>query len=501
VEPDASGIFGYGISVSTRARVTLTDVEVARATAMGIVTVEGRSSVDATRLHVHDTRLASGEVGHGVAVQDGGTVTLRDSRIEDNPGGLYVLGEDSTLTATGTRIAGSRTAGVPGTGGHPTGQGILARGGPTVRIEGCTVEDNDNGGIVASGGTLEVLDTEILANGGTGLFISSVLGREGERPLLTLERSRIEGTRGSAAGLYGRGVQVIGDVDATVRDVQIVDNLEVGAYFAENVDATLANVEVRGTRRSRTHSMASGLVVASDTTVVCRRCLLADNEGPGAYMGLAGTLDLYTTQVEGNRFSGLVLLGNGWLNVHESTVSGTLPDEEAGGGFGVYAMAIRGRDGGWAEEGILFLTDSEVGPHRYAAVWLDGPGEYQLRGNTLHGSEGFLLGEWQVHGNALFATNGIEPWSGFTGLLVEGNTFRDATDVGMLLHGATGRFGDGNVFRNNGIDLIQQRCAETEPIRQVPPEIEADVCPYRTRLVDRNTSFQSISIPESTVRE
>jgi hypothetical protein len=490
VEPDASGIFGYGISVSTRARVTLTDVEVARATAMGIVTVEGRSSVDATRLYVHDTRLASGEVGH-----------LRDSRIEDNHGGLYVLGEDSSLTVSGTRIAGSRTAGVPGTGGHPTGQGILTRGRPTVRIEGCTVEDNDNGGIIASGGTLEVLDTEVLGNRGTGIFIASVLGHESDRPVLTLERSRIAGTRGAAAGIYGRGLEVVGDVDATVRDVQIIDNVEVGAYFTQNVDATLMNVEVRGTLRSRMHSMASGLVVAYDTTVVCRRCILADNEGPGAYMGLAGTLDLYSSQVEGNRFAGLVLLGNGWLNVHESTVSGSLPDEEAGGGFGVYAMAVRATDGGWSEEGILFLTDSEVGPHRYAAVWLDGPGEYQLRGNTLRGSEGFPLGDWQVHGNALFATNGIEPWSGFTGLLVEDNIFRDAADVGMLLHGATGRFGDGNVFRNNGIDLIQQRCVESEPIRQVPPEIEADVCPYRTRLVDRNTSFHSITIPETSVRE
>ncbi len=492
---DADGNFGFGVGAEARGHVVLDRVEVSGATSMALMTMAGRGVIEARQVHLHDTRLGTDGTGHGVGVQEGGRIELVDSTVENNLGGAYVVGEGSRFSATGSTFARSRTEGEAGVGDDPTGQGILARSGAEVTLEGCTVADNDNAGVIAADSELEVRASTVRDNRGVGVYAAGP-------QMLVIEDTVVERTRGSDAGIFGRGIEVFAGVEASLRNVQVVDNEEVGVFLADSVDATLVNVEIRGTRRSRTHAMASGLVVANVSTVGCRGCVLADNEGPGAYMGAAGTLDLNGATVTNNRFAGLALVGDGWINATDTVITDNLTDKAMGGGFGVYAMAVRSREGGYAEEGIVFLSDSEVGAHPYAAVWLDGPGEYQLRRNVLHGGPGIALGSWQAHGNALFAMNGVAWWSGFTGLLLEDNTFRDATDAAILLHGATARFEeDTNVFRNNGADLIQQRCMDTTPIRAVPYGIDADICTLHPRLVDANTGFRSLAIPEAILTE
>jgi hypothetical protein len=51
------------------------------------------------------------------------------------------------------------------------------------------------------------------------------------------------------------------------------------------------------------------------------------------------------------------------------------------------------------------------------------------------------------------------------------------------------------------VDLVQQRCSETDPIRAVPAEVDADICPYDNRLVDRDVRFRTLSVPEANVRD
>ena len=67
VTADGEGNFGFGVAAEGRATVTLADVEVDRATGMALMTLAGRARIDATRVHLHGTRLGFDATGHGSA--------------------------------------------------------------------------------------------------------------------------------------------------------------------------------------------------------------------------------------------------------------------------------------------------------------------------------------------------------------------------------------------------------------------------------------------------
>jgi len=136
------------------------------------------------------------------------------------------------------------------------------------------------------------------------------------------------------------------------------------------------------------------------------------------------------------------------------TVIGTGEDPGLGGGVGVFADDTNGA-------GHLVLSDSVIGAHPIAAVWLDGPGAYELRGNELTGGEGLALTpELTVHGNAVFVSGGVGSWDGQQGLLLEANTI-EGSAWGILLHGSSAQLA-GNDYSGNAVDLVQQACDGVE---------------------------------------
>ena len=198
-----------------------------------------------------------------------------------------------------------------------------------------------------------------------------------------------------------------------------------------------------------------GLAAEIGATLIAQTCIVQDTDGPGVMVATSAAMKLHDSTLSDNQFAAAIAVAEGQLTITNSDISNTQPDPQFGGGFGVFTRA------GWAPDGVT-LTDNTIGPHPYAAVWLDGEGSYLLENNDLSGSEGIEVGGWPLHGNALFAM-GVDAWDGETGLYLSGNTFQDAEEVGVFLHGASATLSD-NTWSGNTLDVIQQDCSTITPL-------------------------------------
>ncbi len=148
----------------------------------------------------------------------------------------------------------------------------------------------------------------------------------------------------------------------------------------------------------------------------------------------------------------------------------------------------------------LSLTRTTIGPQPYAAVWIGGAGAYELHDNDLSGSLGILLSSWPAHGNAIFATNGVQPWDGAYGLLLDGNRFHSASDTAIFLHDASATFRE-NIFDTNIRDVVQQQCEALTPLN--PDAITgistARVCTGGTLLYDNSLRFDGLFLSEAGI--
>ena len=157
--------------------------------------------------------------------------------------------------------------------------------------------------------------------------------------------------------------------------------------------------------------------------------------------------------------------------------------------MGLYASDLFGA-------ATVTMADSTIGPHAYAAVWLDGDGIYDLTGNTLYGGAGIAFGDTFLHGNALFAQGGVSAWNGVTGLRLVQNTFQDAAEIAVFLHDASATL-DQNVWANNGLSLRQQRCADVpEVIGDDLLGLDVELCPPENRLIAYDFGLTTLYLPE-----
>jgi hypothetical protein len=189
-----------------------------------------------------------------------------------------------------------------------------------------------------------------------------------------------------------------------------------------------------------------------------------------------------------NSFAGALVSSGARLELVDSLVLDNEPDIQEGGGVGVmatYEPELRPR---------LDIRGSTIGHHAIAAVWLDGTGSYRLTGNTLSGGPGTTranaVNEHHVHGDAVFAMDGVDPWDGTWGLLLEGNTLREGV-TGLFLHGASATLGhSGNSFATNDSDLWQQGCWERyEPVDGDLAGLATVTCPEYDRAVFDDLDF------------
>lgn len=508
--PDGSNELGHGLVVQAGASILAVRTEVLDSPADGVTVEDEGSHLVLEDSVVRGSRPTSDETyAIGVSVSGGATAELVRSVIEDNTNvGVYVGDAGSLARLDGTEVRATR----PSPEGE-RGYGAYAVEGGTLEIVSSILADNVGIGVGVAGGAsrAELDDTQVLRtrpdNFGSGRGIDVMEGNAvlvgttiedsveagvlvSAGGALEMRDSEVRGTLPTTNGLDGRGVVVQNGAQGTFRGVRLVGNRGVGLFVA-NADShvMLDDVAVTDTRRDRNAAFAVGIVSERGAELRATALEVTGTEGPGVYVNTGGTARLESSVLRGNAFVGALVAYDGVLSLRDSRVEDTQPDASRGGGFGVLA-AGDARDG---TTPALALSRTSIGPHPYAAVWLDGPGSYVIEDSDLAGSPGVRLGTWSAHGNAVFARGGIAAWDGRSGLYLARTTIHDARREGILLDDASAAF-SAMTWRDTPVTVWQQRCEQVPPI--VDPPADSTTCTSGTLLVDEGFTLDTIFLPE-----
>ncbi len=452
--------------------LTLTDVTLRRTVdpgdtvAAGIFASEG-GQVDATRVTV------DGVQGIGVTAESGAHVTLVDSTItatvvdaDTGAGGFALRAWDGgTLEASRVHVeAATRIAAVS----YGAGSRLV--------LDDVTLADTafDADGAQAAGVVVmeraSVTATDLVVDGaGThGLYV------DGAASWMELTRVRVTGVLPDRDGAYGRGIDVYGPARFT--DVIVEDAQEAGVIVSGDAGVLEATgLTVTGVAAGTVQTTAVGVAVERGATFSGATVDVAEVAGPGLYVAEAEAT-CTGCSFTANGFAGVVVK-SGELDLTDAVILDTEADASAGGGVGLWA----GSAGDGAATNTVTLDGLTVAGHAYASLWLAAPGAYRVTGSDVAGSAG-VDGAGVLHGNAVYATGGIPPWDGASGLYLGGTWFHDAVGVAVLLDGAAATLDD-NTWSGNGVDLVQQRCDGVAAVDGIDAVPNADVCPSTDRLI------------------
>lgn len=461
--PLPDGTFGRGIDATDGPALTVTRCIVQGNAEFGLIAYGAGTSVQIADTEILDTApTPAGTLGTGLQVAYGAVLTGSGCTLSGNAGvGAYAFGAGTSVTLEGTWILDTQ----PRPDGSD-GVGLEVGDGAALAATGCTFQGNTSGMLIGEVGTSVDL---------VGCAILDTIPRPD--------------------GSGGHGLEVGDGASLKATGCSVERSTEVGV-LAHSVGTTLEliDTDVGETRRGRESGLATGVVAQEDAWVRLSGGHIQGAEGLGLYAGAGGVAELDGVQLNDNQFAA-VMVGDGAVTLAGCGISGTLPDTEWGGGFGIYALNDRGAP-------TLTLLDSTVGPHAYAAVWIDGPGSYDIERNALSGSSGVPSGTATLHGNAVFAERGVAPWNGTTGLYLSGNSFAAAPEISVLLDGASATLDD-NSWSGNGTDLRVQRCEEANPIADaelvgIPLVV---VCPGSNVLTAYDLVLTSLYLPTAGTAE
>ena len=326
----------------------------------------------------------------------------------------------------------------------------------------------------------EILDTQPLPNGTYG------------RGLNVQEGARLEAYSCLVSGNTEIGIFAAGDAEVVLRNVEVRDthfqqvgaggcgigvqegarleaysclvsgNADVGILASHDAEVVLRDVEVRDTGQTHSTTVATGVGSQEDAELLATDLLVSETEGLGIFATTSGSLSCSGCDLLGNTFAGALAWGGGAIDLSNTTISGTRPDANEGGGIGIYASDRRADSHGPPS---LTLDAVTIEDQPYAALWLDGDGSYSISGSTLVGGYGMEI-EYPdgtvalKYGDGVVALGGISIWDGSGGLLLESTEIRDATRSGVLLDASSATLSH-NTFTNNGTDLIWRNHADT----------------------------------------
>ncbi len=444
-----------------------------------------------------------GTLGRGLLVEDGASLSASDLLLEANTHlGLKATGADTDVELVGARVLDT----VP-VEDEKSGIGVWVEYGAHLTAATSTFEGNAYVGVAASdpgtvvdltdsfvldtgasdlgamsgvfvqyGATLTVLDSTIQGNSNVGVAVLNP-----DTTVTLVETSVLDTSAGAdGSGGYGISVEKSGSLVAEGCIVQRNVGAGVGTSGA-NSSVILTDTAVLDTLRSRDTSLSLGVYAQGSASMVVRGGEISRTTGPGGYVSQGGTIELDGVALTSNTFSGVLVVA-GTAVLTEVVITATATDTEWGGGFGVYANDVFGA-------GSLTITNSTIGPQPYTAVWLDGDGTYLIEDNDLSGNDPYDLRGIPIHGNAVFAERGVTAWNGSSGLRLSGNHFHDATDVAVLLEGATAELED-NTWADDDAQVWQQHCERTAALDS--PDPDWVICPDGNVLTDYDVQFTSL---------
>ena len=447
---DPMGISAGGVAVDV-GTLSLHRLDVVANRKYGVVGKNDHSHLTLDQVTVRGTLPVEAAFGRGIGVGVGATLQATNCIVEDNSEvGVFVMGSGAEADLTDTTVRGTTA-----NGDDEMGFGLGASAGGVIRASGCVIEGNTVAGVAAINNNSDIELTD----------------------------SVVRGTLPNSTGMWGRGIDVEEGARATVTSCEVDHNFEAGIYaYSPGSVITVTDTIVSNTLRHAAMTSAFGIASQAEAVIEATNLTVVDSQGPGLFSAEDSSMSCTDCILTGNAFAGAVVWAAD-LVVADSQISGTIMDANEGGGMGIYA----------ATEGVmttrLTLTGTTIEEHSYAAVWLLGNGEYVLQDNELYGGSGAPLAlpdgsELLLHGNAVYATFGVQPWDGETGLLLEGNAFRDSVGPALFLDDSSATL-SGNQYSANATDLLQQNCDEAMPPEGLEEAGDTELCPqYEYMTVD-----------------
>ena len=492
--PLSGGTDCAGIAVQDGALLEATACRVSGNAGMGINASSG-AVVFLNDVEVGDTQpLPDGTSGCGIHVLDGAVLVASSCLVSRNADVGVVAGHVGTEVVLQDVEVRDTLPGYWGSGGR----GINVQEGARLEAISCLVSDNSDLGIfvsldaeailrdvevwdtspvedgtggrginVQSGSRLDAADCLVSGNTSIGVYAGGV-GTE-----VVLRDVEVWDTQPGEDGTGGRGINVHDGARLEASSCLVSENGDVGIMADNAAEVILEDVEVRDTRRVHLTTVAQGVVSQVGADISASYLLVSGTEGTGLMADALGTLSCTSCNLADNTFAGALARQGGSLYLSGTNISGTRSDANEGGGFGVYAAAW---DADYYTLGpSVALDDVTIEDQPYAALWLDGDGSYSVTNSTLVGGYGYEMTypdgtSALFHGDSVVVTNGASAWDGAHGLMLQGNEIRDAVRAGVLLDSSSAEL-EGNIFTNNGVDLIWQDCdGVDEPggLAQVP---------------------------------
>ncbi len=459
--PDGSGDFGFGAQVSSGGTLVTAGCALNGNANAGLIVDGVGANASLTDPWVVDTLpLADGTGGYGVEVENGGSITLSRGWVEGNASaGIWANGAGSHASLVDTDV--TDTLAGAGSGGDSRGMGIWAQSGAVVDVSGGTLASNTVAGVVAS-------------DDGTTVSLDGVT---------------VTDTQPNASGEYGLALDVMRGAAMTCTGCTLTESVNAAvAVGSEGSTLDLEDSLVWDTWRGTDASMAVGAVAETGGALTASNLRISYTQGPGVYVVAGGSLTCSGCEIDENSYAGVLLL-DGVAALDDATIHGNYSDVSLGGGFGVY---VNNRSG----PPSLSLTNSFVENEPYAAVWLDGAGTYDIEDDVLSGGDGVPVGANTIHGNAVFAENGVPAWDGTTGLYLGGDSLGDASDVALLLDDSSAVL-DGDSWSLNATDVRQQRCEDVVaiPSDQLSAAPSTAICPGTNLLTAYDLVFSTLDLP------
>lgn len=202
-----SDVVGVAVWGGTGAALVLEDVEVLRATGVGVfVRDQGRATL--RRVAIRDTRTIGADLGVGLYVTDGSTVTAERAVLAGNPNaGVSAFGRGATVTVRDTRIVGRPGSPAP----TRSGIGVALNQGAAAVVERVVIEASQWMGVqVNPDASLELRDS-VVRGSQRGFEAAGNALRTASARATVVRRTLIEDNAGSAVVAVG-GPLVLSDV-------------------------------------------------------------------------------------------------------------------------------------------------------------------------------------------------------------------------------------------------------------------------------------------------
>ncbi|MBI5518107.1 MAG: right-handed parallel beta-helix repeat-containing protein [Deltaproteobacteria bacterium] len=293
--PRPDGRAGHGLRAQQGATLRAQGVLVIHNAEVGVLALGVGTLLEVTTGSVRDTRpRPGGTFGLGLAAQDGATLRIADTLVENNvESGLRASGSGSGIECRASVVRGTRPN-AEGTGGHGLG--------------------------VFEGASLRVTDALVTGNSERGI------GASGEGTTVELTGSVVRDTRPRSDGSLGVGVSASLGAVVRVTGALLSDNTSLGiSAWNPGTAVEVAESIIRRTNPRPDGDLGIGLAAQEGATLRAVGVLVTDNAEAGAIaLGRGTRLEviggvLRTTRREGARV-GFGLLAEDGASLHAEAV-------------------------------------------------------------------------------------------------------------------------------------------------------------------------------------